>query len=220
MTTNSVNPVNEEYYNRHSGIRDVLVHACMDELFISTADHFQSTIENQTNGRVRNIVSVVAYICELAKKDLALSLWKVLHDNNKKASTIPKLNNYLFKELKVPVKSETGIDGDSDKKNRPSINSIKKKTIPLNNARNWFIAHNQKDFDDLSIPVSDLVDALHDLIEVFNELTMAEIDVRVKPISDSDLFFMKVNERMGFDNMLVAALAACCNQKGVDKTNA
>ena len=94
----------EEYYKRINNIYSLLVKAYMDKYILESIEHFKKEKQDKQEKNsffYNNTVFTLIHICELAKADLALELWKMYYDNKAQANTIKQLKNYLNSEYKL-----------------------------------------------------------------------------------------------------------------------
>ena len=97
-------PKDEEYYQRQSNIGALLLQAYLDKYILESIDEFKLSISKETPSGIGNTIFMIAHICDLTKRDLALTLWKVFYDDSDDANTIKKLNRYLFAHYKIKYK--------------------------------------------------------------------------------------------------------------------
>ena len=188
----------EEYYQRQSNIYSLLFQAYLDKYLLESVDYFKANLPKETNSEINNTVFVVAHFCDLAKRDLALTLWKVFYDNSKDANTVKNLNRYLFEQHRFKYKV---VETENIKKIRPLIIA----------ARNGFIAHNLMDDTGRILQISDMLDALEDVRSIFNVLSLKTFDSRVKPLTDSQTYSISFYEKMGFNPLLMSVLRDTTN---------
>ena len=191
-------PIDKDYYNRQSNIYSLLFQAYLDKNFLDSVDRFKSNLPKETTSEINNTIFVVAHICELAKRDLALTLWKAFYDDSNDANTVKKLNRYLFEHYGLKNKV---VETENIKKIRPLIKA----------ARHGFIAHNLMDDTGRTLQISDLLNALEDVRTIFNDLSLKTIDYRVYPLTDEQTYSISFYEKMGFDPLLMRAIRNATN---------
>ena len=123
---------------------------------------------------------VVGHICELLKADLALTIWKIYLDNDKKANTIKNLNNYIctaYSKTKVPTKLPKHYNESLEN---------------LCEARSQFIAHNDVSKCDTKVSMNELYNILDEIRKIYNSLCDKSIDNRVVHILDSDTYALEL----------------------------
>lgn len=182
-------PKDEEYYQRQSNIGALLIQAYLDKYILDSIDEFKLSISKETPPGIGNTIFMIAHICDLTKRDLALTLWKVFYDDSTDANTIKKLNRYLFAHYKIKYKI---IETENVKKIRPLI--IR--------ARHGFIAHNLMEDSGRVLQILDLLNALEDIRLYFNDLSLETIDYRVSALTDAQVYSLSFYEKMGLDLML------------------
>ena len=186
-------PRDEEYYKRYINLFNLIRQAYLDEYFLNSIENFKDDLPHEINWDVHSYVFVVSHICELVKRDLALTLWKIFYDDNGKANTLKGLKKYLFTQYQKQIKY----------KETANIRNIR---TQISAARNSFIAHNTLANTTLSLQCVDLINALHDIRLFFNMLCLPDIDSRVKPISETQIYNISFQEKFGFERMLKNAL--------------
>ena len=94
----------DEYYRKQLNIYSLLVQAYMDKYILESVDYFKINLPKECTDELGNTILVIAHICDLAKTDLALTLWKVFYDNSDDANTIKRLNRYLYNHYGIKYK--------------------------------------------------------------------------------------------------------------------
>ena len=181
----------EEYYKKQSNIYSLLFQAYMDKYFLESVEHFKANIPPKTTGLINNAIFVVAHICELAKKDLALTLWKTYYDDSGDANTVKQLNRYLFMNHQIKYKI---VETENIKRIRSTLSSL----------RHGFIAHNLMDNDGRELQVMDIISALEDIRKIFNDLCFNTIDSRVFQFVDEKVYSISFYEKLGLDPLLTS----------------
>ena len=181
-------PVDGEYYRRQSNIYGLLFQAYLDKYFLDSVDYFKANLPKERSAEINNTVFVIAHICELAKKDMVLTLWKVFYDDSNDANTVKALNRYLYAKYGIKHKL---IETEKIKKIRPLITA----------ARHGFIAHNLLDDSGRALQISDLVGALQDIRILFNDVSLRTVDDRAHPLTDAQIYRLSFYEEIGFDLM-------------------
>lgn len=179
----------EEYYQRQSNIYSLLFQAYMDKYILDSVDFFKTNLPKERTADFGNTILVMAHICELAKNDFALTIWKVFYDNGGDANTVKGINGYLFRKYGIKYKL---VETENIKKIRPLLYS----------ARKNFIAHNLMDDSGRLLQISDLVNALQDIRSLFNAVSLKSIDYRVRLLTDAQVNSLSFYEKMGFDLMI------------------
>ena len=188
-------PKDEEYYQRQSNIGALLLQAYLDKYILESIDEFKLSISKETPSGIGNTIFMIAHICDLTKRDLALTLWKVFYDNSDDANTIKKLNRYLFAHYKIKYKI---VETENVKKIRPLISR----------ARHGFIAHNLMEDSGRVLQIQDLLNALEDIRVYFNNLSMEALDYRVSALTDARVYSLSFYEKMGLDLMFQGFLSS------------
>ena len=180
--------VDEEYYQRHINIKALLYQAYCDKFFIESVDSFYSRSSEINSYVIPWAQRSISHICELAKRDLALTIYKIYFDNGKDTYTIKDLNSYLHSRYEESIKLE-------------EKNNIEKLRLTIKDARNNYIAHDLTNVYKPVLIISDLFNALEDIRTLFNKLSIELYDSRVKPLTDTDVFLASVTEKAGWDFM-------------------
>ena len=188
-------PKDEEYYQRQSNIGALLLQAYLDKYILESIDEFKLSISKETPSGIGNTIFMIAHICDLTKRDLALTLWKVFYDDSDDANTIKKLNRYLFAHYKIKYKI---VETENVKKIRPLISR----------ARHGFIAHNLMEDSGRVLQIQDLLNALEDIRVYFNNLSMEALDYRVSTLTDARVYSLSFYEKMGLDLMFQGFLSS------------
>ena len=188
-------PKDEEYYQRQSNIGALLLQAYLDKYILESIDEFKLSISKETPSGIGNTIFMIAHICDLTKRDLALTLWKVFYDDSDDANTIKKLNRYLFAHYKIKYKI---VETENVKKIRPLISR----------ARHGFIAHNLMEDSGRVLQIQDLLNALEDIRVYFNNLSMEALDYRVSALTDARVYSLSFYEKMGLDLMFQGFLSS------------
>lgn len=186
-------PLDEEYYQRQLNIYSLLFQAYLDKYVLDSVDYFKSNLLNENTADNGNAIFVIAHICDLAKRDFALTLWKVFYDDGNDANTVKKMNRYLHDNYGLKYKiAET--------------ENIKKIRTQIKDARHGFIAHNLMNDAGRKLKVSDLFSALEDVRKIFNDLSLKTIDNRATALSDVQIYSISYYEKMGLDQLLMGVL--------------
>ena len=143
---------------------------------LSALDRIKSRI-NSNDHRF----SIIKYLCESAKIDLALSIWKIYFDTDKDANTVKHLESFLRRNG-YQIKGNTKLSSRS-----------KKIEYKLNRMRNTYLAHLDKDQSQISIKIADLESVFLEIVEMVNSLCDKSIDDRVQPISEISTGLLKMN---------------------------
>lgn len=182
-------PKDEEYYQRQSNIRSLLIQAYLDKYILDSIDEFKLSVSKEASSGIGNTIFVIAHICDLTKRDLALTLWKVFYDDSDDANTIKRLKRYLFAHYRIKYRIR---ETENVKKIRPLIRR----------ARHGFIAHNLMEDSGRVLQIQDLLNALEDIRLYFNDLSMEALDYRVSALTDAQVYSLSFFEKMGLDLML------------------
>lgn len=199
------NPRDKEYFKRQSNIYALLFEAYLDKAFLDSVEMYKEEIPTEITEEIKDATFVLSHICELAKRDMALSLWKIYYDDSDDANTLKRLNRYLYSNYRVRYKI---VETDNIKNAR----SILKK------ARNGFIAHNLMDDTGRVLQIADLFAAMQDIRCIFNDLCFKEVDSRAKELTDFDISSIVFCEKKGFNPMIMSALTQ--NQNEGDEKDA
>lgn len=172
---------NEEYYRRYENICSLILKAYHDLYLIQTIDEIKPT-RISVGGSVLHVLS---HICELAKADLALIIWKIFLDNDGKSNTLNTLNAFL----------RTQCDVNSIMKNSLSCSFVEK---DIRTIRKQMLAHNDIKKEPVKINVADMSKALFELRDKLNALCFPDIDERVCRIEDANLNVLAFHVKWAF----------------------
>lgn len=164
----------EEYYTRCSRIRYWLLRAYQDCGILNAMNHHNDAVAAGMYERCPNMI--YKHICELAKTDLALCLWKTkFDDSSKNTNTIDHLHDFLHakndtKRVKLKFSKE--------------VAPIKKQ---IYNIRCKFLAHDDITRDHVEANMELAEKALGEIVVMYNGLCDKSIDDRVEQISKADI---------------------------------
>ena len=177
---------NEEYFKRYNGIKSLLISAFIDALLLDVLDKYK-------NDKFSSYTKYpIIHINNLIKTDLALSVWKLWLDYDKRANTFQNLNRFLRDDLGF---NNTNIKKPVELKNKAVENDII-------NARKTLLAHNDWNVAEFSIKTSDLASIVNYSIDTLNSLCFTDIDGRVGMINKSSLISIQAKETIGLATML------------------
>lgn len=158
---------NDEYYNRCNGIYHLLVKAYMDREMLRAMGIHNHAVSDGNIVLGKNSHYVLEHICELAKADLALCVYKMYVDNDAKANTLQHLRN-CYRDTcgacSVKVKISKKYDGLSNE---------------IRTIRNQLLAHDDWDKRIAPFDLTNVFDALDEMKNIYNALCNTEIDDRV-----------------------------------------
>ena len=173
---------NEEYYRRYEDICSLILMAYHDLYLIQTIDEIKPT-HTSIGGSTLHVLS---HICELAKADLALTIWKIFLDgNSNKANTLNTLNSFL--------RTQCGIK--SIMQNSLSCSSVEK---DIRTIRKQMLAHNDVEKEPVKINIADMEKALFELRDKLNALCFPDVDERVCQIEDVNLNVLAYHIKWAF----------------------
>lgn len=164
--------IDDVYFERCNELYHLILKAYIDKNLIKTIEVKRSKMEKN--------FYVVGHVCELLKADLALTIWKIYLDNDKKANTIKNLNSYI-----CTTYSKTKASTKLPKHYNESLKN-------LCEARSQFIAHNDISKCDTKITMNELYKILDEIRKIYNALCNESIDDRVIPILDCDIYALEL----------------------------
>lgn len=175
----------EKYVEWYEDLCSEIGRAYQDALIIQSIEEL-----NKKNVNVNHPGYFIIYhLCELSKRDLALSLYKIWFDENSE-ERIHNFNCFLHKEFNsqknIPLKL-------SVKDNSPLVHSLK-------NIRDKYLAHLDSKRDETPVDVNALIQLLQEISEILNNIVDCTIDDRIKPISLSSKR-QYINTLMGLSSM-------------------
>lgn len=159
-----------EYVKRCKGIRYWLMRAYTDYGVLNAMSVHNHAVANGKIDRCPNMI--YEHICELAKMDMVLCLWKAYCDDSfGSTNTIKHLHAFLFsKELKYTVK--LGLSKE--------IAPVEKQ---IRDARHKFLAHDDITGESVKVNMELAEKALDEIVVMYNGLCDKSIDDRVEQIS-------------------------------------
>ena len=159
------------YLERYEDICDEIGRACVSIGVLNGI----GTIGNEQLNYKDPRYKVISLLCELTKRDLALTVWKIYLDTNSKANMVKSLNNYLkSKEINTNTKMRLS----------PEVKSI---TNDLSNIRKEYLAHLDYNTINHKLNMELTTKMYFEIVEMAKGLYRPDVDERVKPINDNCL---------------------------------
>jgi len=172
--------LDDQTYRNYNELYDMILQ-CYRNISILDVYKKLQTEKTETYNMYSNISN---HIIRLVQKDLALTIWKMYFDIDKKANTIPKFRNTINKTLREFDNRHKKID-----KSKFNTDTIKK----LECMRMKFLAHTDMTRSNNRIEIFELIEILDTMCNEFNNICSIIEDERVKGITDVNI---------GFQNML------------------
>lgn len=177
--------IDNDYFNRCDDIYSLILKAYVDKSIIVAIDKICNPDHIVDNSLGNRTVNVYKHLRELAKYDLAMTLWQVYCDKNVKANTLSHLNTYL---------SQKGFCTNKKTKVSRQYNMLLNN---LNLIRKEFLAHNDFNKSNTKISIKELYELLFEIKEIYNNLCDANIDGRVRRITDGECNCIEINTAIG-----------------------
>ncbi len=179
----------EEYLKRYSSLYNLINNAYMDKYLLEEIHKFSIEIYHNKNEVDSRVISVINHFCELIKKDLCLTIWKIYCDENQKANTLKALGRHLSSITKKLY--DTSLPKE-----------LRKHTTTITRLRSKWLAHNDINSANSTIQIQDLCAILDNLRAIFNSLCDINVCSSVAPLSDLNLLPLKLNSISGLSEML------------------
>ncbi len=181
----------EEYRRRYNSLYSLVLQAYADMYMLEAITESRP----DRNSLGSNVFYTLRHICELTKSDFALTIWKVLiDDNNKEANTLRSLHNYLRQDLHEPVEVKFSL---SNRQVERDIQAIRRK----------YLAHNDKEKSGVKIEAEDMRFAIEEVREKLNALCCPQISEGVSPIDDATLRALHERRKSGLGLMIESTKA-------------
>lgn len=176
--------LDNEYYTRCEELYHLILKAYIDKSIIVATE--QESVKHLADNSFESRKSdVLGHLIELAKNDLALTVWKIYCDNDNRANTLKHLNAYLnSKEICLHKKTKLSQKFDD-------------LISELDAFRKKFLAHNDSGRTNVSLPLSELYLVLDEIRNIYNDLCSPFIDDRVQKIKDEDCYCIEINTALG-----------------------
>lgn len=181
--------INEEYSQRYWNLFDLLQQAYMDRYLLEEIVNYTEDIKQYEGAYKTKAYSVLGHISALLKKDLCLVIWKVYCDGDNRANTIQALNRYLMPITGKHYKTKISKD-------------IRPLEETLKTMRRQWLAHNDQQQDDLSIPTTDLYRVLDEICELLNGMMEKSVASNVMVFSDSTKNALRNRSTIGLKSMI------------------
>lgn len=177
---------NDEYINRYEKICDEIGRTIVSVGILRCLGQFSEVDINRRDPRYK----IIIHLCELAKRDLVLTVWKLYFDSDSKANTVRSLKRYLY---------SIGYKKDCKMKLSKEVSLIEK---PLRKLRSEYLAHIDSNIDYNTVSIELVVKAFYEIVEMAKCLCDANIDDRAKPISDISIKITEYELQRGLFLML------------------
>lgn len=185
----------EEYCRRYNSLYSLVLQAYADMYMLEAI----TELRPDSNSLDPDAFYTLRHICELIKSDFALTIWKVLIDENDgEANTLRTLCTYLGQKFEKRIKnkfSQLTLQIAKD------IQAIRKKHL----------AHNDKEKSGVKIKVEDMRLVIEEVREKLNALCCPQISEEVSPIDDKTLRVLKDRRKQGIGRLIVSAEAIRCD---------
>lgn len=161
---------NDKYYNWYEDLSNELGRAYQDSCILQSIDR----LSNNKIDKSHPGFHIVSHLCELAKRDIALTLYKIWFDNESK-ETIKKFNVFS-RELGSQKRIKLKLSGKEKE--------IEKE---LETLRNKYLAHIDSINEKVSVDVDVMTQVLKEITQKLSDIGDNTIDERITPISMSSI---------------------------------
>jgi len=188
----------EEYRIRYDELFNLITRAYINIYVLKETESFSKSMQERKDVLLfKSTKNIIEHMSELLKTDLGLTIWKIYSDENNKANTIKHLNTYIRKYLQ----DQDGTTTIKSLKIKPpeEIRDIEKRLCIL---RRNFLAHNDKEKQDVSVEVTEMERFLDFLRETLNKLCFSELDERVEKMTKQKLLSIQQSSSFGWGNMI------------------
>ena len=161
-----------------------------DVFFLKGVEDHKALLEkNGTTDKPHVTHIMLGHMCELAKMDLCITIWKLLYDKNTRANSLMSMNRYL-----------QGING---KHYRVKLSKeLRDNEKVICNIRNQVMAHNDSVRSIDSITVSTLHCILNEIRIMLNDMCDRDVNPEVFLFDDEALHAMDLRCRISMRAML------------------
>lgn len=161
---------NDKYYDWYEDLANELGRAYQDICIIQSIDR----LSNNSIDKSHPGYSIISHLCELAKRDMALTLYKVWFDKSGK-ETIEKFYNYS-RDIGSKIDIELKLSGKEK--------DIEKE---LKTLRDKYLAHLDHINGKVSVDVEVMIKVLKEITQKLSDIGDNSIDSRIAPISMSSV---------------------------------
>ncbi len=172
-----------EYYALYTELQGHISKAYFDSCILKAIDFYNDQTKEGKMSLPKYCIGVISHVCELAKCDLCLTLWKIT-DTDKDSNTLHTLQTYLRTKYGKDVRFHFS---------KQTKNRIEK----INTIRNEFLGHIGKSKSGTSIPVLALREVLEEARCFLNALCFPNIDKRVTEFSVAQIYSMESDIQFG-----------------------
>ncbi len=180
---------NEEYYDRYTELQDLVLRAYIDVLSLEEITSAVGTNQDSHIEMLDVSINALGHICELLKADMALTIWKIYYESYGWANNIGNLNRDFFAPR--GERRETKLPKD-----------LKTYKAPIQTLRKEYLAHNSAEKSGTSISVQALRAVLDAIKDLLNGLCDPTLDSRVEPVTESALYTLDINVKLGLGTVI------------------
>lgn len=169
--------MDDEYFKRYAELREMVKECYVDQYILLGMRNFNDDYD-KVEKMPNCILRIINHHCRLTKEHIALTLWK-LTDIQKESNTIVTLKTYLWKNYEV---HSSNLSKENREYREQKLTPIRKKML----------AHNDIENSGVELHIDELFRYLEDVKNVLNRLCYETIDNRVKPLSDAEIFNIRL----------------------------
>ena len=175
--TNSSDSI-QQYHDWYRKLWFLINSAVKDRYVLQLLEVSEKKIQSGSETNAMLPLSLIEHIAETTKQHFGLAMCKLYFDDGSEGN-LQHFNAFIQTSLKSFNPSKVSFSTMN------KYDSIKNNLIEL---RKKYYAHLDVKDANVSIKVSDLGDALHDLIHIFNQLCLQDIDNEITPYSMEQLW--------------------------------
>ena len=181
--------IDGEYFRRYNELEQLIKCGYMDFYILKGIGEYNTIVSEKQKSLPKGSTLVFEHITEVLKQDFALTIWK-LTENSPDANRIGTLEQYLRQNYNMV--STIALSQKTKKLIQRELSTIRRDGL----------AHNSIIKSSVSIPITSLKDALDDVKNKFNSLCFPQIDDRIRPIMDAELYTMGFHVGVGVHWMI------------------
>lgn len=180
----------QQYRDLYLDLGCLLRRGYYDVFFLKGVEDHKAILAHNGTAQKPHVTHIMlGHMCELAKMDLCITIWKFLYDKNPRANSLMSMNRFLY-----------GING---KHYRMKLSKeLQKNETVICNIRNQVMAHNDSVRELDSITVSTLHCILDEIRIILNDMCDKEVNSEVFPFYDEALHAMDLRCRVSMRAML------------------
>lgn len=196
---------NEDYFERCNGLYNLIYTAYLDKSLLKMIDLIDDSIKAGKIALKKQSSDVLKHLCDLIKRDIALTIWKIYLDDSK-ANTIKQLNAFVYKltNKKISIKLS------------PKYNKVCEDIAKM---RNKTLSHADLQRSNSAIIMNDAFDILDELKNMYNDMCDITIDDRVQQLEKKDIAAIDFKAFGGFLPMLLSSAVEMPNKSKDEEIN-